>query len=124
MGSTEQSTGSHTRCITADKVQGTAVYSRSGDKLGTIENVVLDKLSGTVAYAQLAFGGFLGLGHKHHPLPWSMLRYDESQGGYVVNIDEKQLKDAPSYDDTAPDWSDQRWGKSVHDHYGAAPYWE
>ena len=71
--------------IAADKVEGTTVYNRAGEKLGSIESVVIDKVSGKVAYAVLSFGGFLGIGDSHYPLPWGMLKYDTNLGGYVVD---------------------------------------
>jgi hypothetical protein len=55
--------------ISSDKVEGTSVYDRNGNNLGTISNVMLDKRSGQVAYAVLSFGGFLGMGSRYHPLP-------------------------------------------------------
>jgi hypothetical protein len=58
---------------------------------------MIDKQTGQVAYAILSFGRFLGVGSSYHPLPWSLLRYDTNLGGYVVEIDESQLKGAPSY---------------------------
>ena len=72
--------------IASDKVEGTAVYGADGDKIGRIENLMIDKFTGDVAYAVLTFGGFLGMGSDHYPLPWSMLKYDEKLGGYRVNI--------------------------------------
>ena len=57
--------------IAADRVEGTAVYNRQGDHLGAIKTVMIDKPSGKVAYAVMSFGGFLGIGEKYHPLPWS-----------------------------------------------------
>jgi hypothetical protein len=113
-----------TRLIAADKVEGTAVYNRAGDRLGSIENVMLDKLSGKVAYAVMSFGGFLGIGDRHHPLPWSVLSYDTRQGGYVVDLDKKALEGAPSYATGAtPNWEEETWGKQVHDYYRVPPYW-
>src|SRR3954470_3782271 len=83
--------------IASDKVEGTAVYGPDGDKIGSIENVMIEKRSGQVAYAVLSFGGFLGIGTDHYPLPWSMLKYDEGWGGYLVGITREQLESAPRY---------------------------
>ena len=110
--------------IAAAKVGGTPVYNRRGERLGTVEDVMLDKRSGRVAYAVMAFGGFLGIGERYHPLPWSMLRYDVELSGYVVDIDRDQLEGAPSYAATEEvDWADRQWGQRLSDYYGVRPYW-
>lgn len=110
--------------ISADRVEGTAVYNLNGDHLGSIKTIMIDKTSGKVAYAVMSFGGFLGIGEKYHPLPWSMLRYHRGQGGYVVDIDKSALVEGPSYGaDEVPNYSDQAWGKKVHDYYHVPPYW-
>lgn len=75
------------RLIVANKVEGSAVYDRSGRHLGAVHGVMIDKVSGQVAYVVLAVGGFLGLGEHHHPLPWRALAYSTELGGYVVDID-------------------------------------
>ena len=107
--------------IAADKVAGTSVYDTRGEKLGTVEAVMLDKVKGQVVYAILAFGGFLGFGGDYHPLPWSALRYDRTAGGYVVNLDRAQLEGAPSYTrDQTVSWEDPVWGKRIDDYYDAA----
>ena len=112
------------RLISADKVEGTNVYNMNGDKLGSIENVMIDKLSGRVAYAVMSFGGFLGIGDHHHPLPWSVLTYDVGQGGYVVDLDKKFLEGAPSFrTNERVNWDDEAWGRRVHDYYHVPPYW-
>ena len=111
--------------ISSDKVEGTAVYDRAGEKLGSIHTVMIDKVSGRVAYAVMSFGGFLGIGDRYHPLPWDVLDYDTGQGGYVVALDRNLLEEAPTFGTReTPDWSDRRWGQQVHDYYGARPYWE
>lgn len=109
-----------TTLIASDKVEGTNVYDHAGNKLGAIDRVMIDKTSGQVSYAVLSFGGFLGFGESHYPLPWSQLRYDTRQDGYVVGITEEQLKGAPHYgiQDTV-DWSDTRWRGSIDEYYGA-----
>lgn len=57
--------------ISSDKVNGTAVYSRTGEQIGTIDHLTIDKATGKVAYAVMGFGGFLGIGEDHHPIPWA-----------------------------------------------------
>ena len=69
------------RLIASDKVEGTAVYNRQGERLGTVHNFMVDKSTGQVAYAVMSFGGFLGIGESYHPLPWRVLNYDTRQGG-------------------------------------------
>lgn len=103
--------------IASDKVEGTAVYGVDGHKIGRIENVMIDKISGQVAYAVLSFGGFLGMGDDHYPLPWSMLKYDTKLGGYKVNITRDQLENAPKFrGEDNWDWSDE-YIEEVDTHY-------
>ena len=91
-------TGSgHTKAILASKVQGTAVYNTAGDKIGTVEDIVLDKKSDKIIFAALGFGGMLGVGEKYAPVPWSMLDYDKDKEAYVVPFGEDELKKAPTY---------------------------
>jgi hypothetical protein len=85
--------------IGSDKVEGTAVYGADHQKIGSIERVMIDKRSGKVSYAVLSFGGFLGIGDDHYPLPWQPLKYDTNLGGYVTGITESQLNGAPKYRD-------------------------
>lgn len=109
--------------IASDKVEGTAVYNRQGERLGSVSNFMVDKRSGTVRYAVLSFGGFLGMGKDHYPLPWSMLHYDVAKGGYLIDLDRTLLDDAPRYErDEAPDF-DKNYGRSVYDYYGLTYPW-
>lgn len=108
--------------IGSDKVEGTAVYGADSEKIGTIERVMIDKVSGKVSYAVLGFGGFLGIGHDHYPLPWQSLKYDTRLGGYVTGVTEKQLQGAPKYgNDNDWNWGDPARGRAVNDYYGVVP---
>jgi hypothetical protein len=110
--------------IGSDKVEGTAVYRPNGERVGQIERVMIDKISGKVAYAVMSFGGFLGLGEDYYPLPWTLLTYNPQLEGYEVNIGETQLQGAPKYNKQETwDWSDRARGQEVFDHYGVAPSW-
>ena len=108
--------------ISSDRVEGTDVYDTSGEKLGSIDCVMIDKVSGQTRYAVMEFGGFLGMGTDNYPLPWSMLKYDTVKEGYVVPVDKAKLENAPKYDkDNRPEYSDE-FGQRVNDHYGVAMY--
>lgn len=107
--------------ISADDIRGKAVHGRDGDKLGTIAKLILDERTGQIAYVILSTGGFLGLGQSYHPIPWSAFRFDETEGGYVANIDKRLLEGAPSFrPDSAPAF-DEAYGRRVTDYYRAAP---
>ncbi len=106
--------------IAASSVTGTSVYDTAGSKLGSIYDVMLDKVSGKTQYAIMNFGGLFGIGERYHPLPWNVLHYDTGQGGYVVNLDRKVLEGAPAYDSSdSTDWDEEGWGRRVDDYYGA-----
>ncbi len=106
------------RVIAASKVNGTSVYNPAGEKLGNVYDVMLNKVSGKAEYAVLSFGGFLGIGDKYHPLPWNQLKYDISQGGYVVNIDRSRLEGAPAYAASEMSaWDDTR-DRDIDAYYG------
>ena len=104
--------------ITSDRVEGTTVYNDAGDKLGSIDYLVIDKRSGKVRYAALEFGGFLGMGTNRYPVPWSLLEYNTERGGYVVPLDKETLDGAPRYEENRrPDYDDE-YGRTVYDYYG------
>jgi hypothetical protein len=106
------------RFIASNRVEGTTVYGPDGRKVGTVHSFMVDKLTGRVAYAVLSFGGFLGLGQRYHPLPWSSLRYDMGREGYVVNVDKAMLEGSPSYrPDDAPEFDDA-YGDRISTYYG------
>ncbi len=105
--------------IAASKVNGTKVYNRQSESIGAIYDVMIDKASGRVAFAIMSFGGFLGLGENYHPLPWSLLRYDPREGGYVVDLSRDRLEGGPSYAvNSPPNWSDAAYGREIDTYYG------
>lgn len=94
------------RLISSQKVEGTAVYNRNSDRLGTVDHLMIDKFTGHVEYAVMSFGGFLGIGESYHPLPWRVLTYDTRLGGYIVDIDRSRLERAPRYTaSSVPEWN-------------------
>jgi hypothetical protein len=107
--------------IGSDKVEGTAVYRSNGEKVGSIERVMIDKLSGKVVYAVMSFGGFMGIGEDYYPLPWQLLTYNPELEGYEVNVGEQQLKGGPKYKVHA-NWDWSRRGQVIDDYYGVPSF--
>jgi sporulation protein YlmC with PRC-barrel domain len=104
--------------IAASKVNGTKVYNKAGEALGSIYDLMLDKQSGHVNYAIMSFGGFLGIGEKYHPVPWSELTYNTAYDGYVVTLDKRFLENAPSFGTAdVPDWSSPTYRTGLDDYY-------
>jgi sporulation protein YlmC with PRC-barrel domain len=105
--------------ISASKVQGTNVYNTSGERVGDVDDVMIDKATGKIAYAVVTFGGFLGMGKDRYALPWAALKYDTRQDGYVVGVADDVLKSTPAIGD----YSDETWRANVYSHFGVSPYW-
>jgi hypothetical protein len=105
--------------IGSDKVQGTAVFGADGEKIGAIERVMIEKVSGRVSYAVLSFGGFLGIGDDYYPIPWPSLKYNVELGGYQAMIPIEKMRTAPKYARNSS-WD---WGLgdgALDDYYGVA----
>jgi sporulation protein YlmC with PRC-barrel domain len=112
------------RLISSEKVTSTAVENARGDSLGQIDDIMIDKVSGRVAYAILQYGSFLGMGGKRFALPWDLLKYDTGRSAYLVDIPEDRLKDAPNFDEgSEPTWGDRDYNRQVHEYYGSKADW-
>jgi sporulation protein YlmC with PRC-barrel domain len=115
--------------IHASTVRDTPVFSADGDRIGHVEDISIDKRTGEVAYAVLAAGGFLGMGERLHPVPWSILKYDTRLNGYVVPLNKDRLREAPSFEreELADAGEDDRGYRDpvfgYYGPYGAQPFW-
>ena len=106
------------RLIASNKVEGTSVYGRDGARLGTIYNLMTDKYTGQVEYAVMRYGGFLGLAQRYYPLPWRILTYDPRQGGYRINLTDRDMERAPSFGRDDEPRFNRDYGRRVHNWYG------
>jgi hypothetical protein len=107
--------------VSSADVDGTAVYDRNHNAVGTIDHLMIDKVSGKVAYAVMRFGGFLGFGEEHYPVPWNALTYDPEEGGFVTDITEEQLQSAPK---RTENWAgDREWERRSYDYWRLPYYW-
>jgi len=107
----------------ADTLIGNDVVNQHNEDLGDIKEIMLDTRKGTVAYAVLSFGSFLGMGEKLFAVPWSALTLDTENKCFVLNVEKEQLKNAPGFDkDDWPDMADQTWSNQIHSYYGTQPF--
>jgi uncharacterized protein YrrD len=116
--------GETVNLIAASKVNGTKLFNRQGERAGEVEDVMIDEISGHVAYAVAAFGVFLGLGESRRAIPWSVLHYDTGRDVYVADVDDSVLKDAPNEIPSNDTYHrDLDWNSRVYSHFGVPPYW-
>jgi sporulation protein YlmC with PRC-barrel domain len=109
----------------ATAVIGTDIVNAKGDNLGEVKDVVIDPSTGRVAYAVVAFGGFLSMGEKLFAVPFNALNYNEDKNEYVLNISKERLEKAPGFDaDHWPMMNDEKWNRDVYAYYQTTPYWE
>jgi hypothetical protein len=101
--------------ISSEDVEGTNVYDTKGSKIGEVDHLMFDKVSGRVSYAVMSFG------HSHYPIPWGALKYETKLNGYVTGVTQQQLKDAPAFSDDS--YSNRNWETQTYAHYNVAPYW-
>lgn len=104
--------------IASDRVEGTAVYRRDGNRLGKVRRFLVEKRTGQVHYVELGFGGFLGIGEESHPLPWEMLTYDMAKGGYVIDLSDNQITGAPRYGAEELRTIDASYAAEIRGYYG------
>jgi hypothetical protein len=106
----------HHTLVPSDRVEHVCVFGRDGTKLGAIERLMLDKVSGTVAYAVIKTGRLLG-GHHHYPIRWNALRFDPARRAFQTDVTLEDLRTGPSeFDDDTFDWGD-RSRSYPHPHY-------
>lgn len=111
--------------LSASTLEGDSVRNAAGETLGKIDEIMIDLQSGRVAYAVMSFGGVLGMGNKLFAIPWSVLRVDEDEKCFILDVDKRTLEAAPGFDkDNWPDMADSAWRAEIYRYYGASPYWE
>src|SRR5258708_16866506 len=110
--------------IASDRVEGTAVRRPNGERIGHIERLMIDKISGKVSYAILSFGGFLGIGTNLLPLPWGSLKYNPRLEAFELDIDDEELPRQPSFrSHQSFHFGDRHPSSDLHRHYGQPPFY-
>jgi hypothetical protein len=106
------------RLVSSNRVEGTLVLSRDGDKLGTVTAFLIDRYEGQVEYLIVAMGGVLGMGVNYHPVPWTLAKFDQAREGYVISIDKGVLSSGPSFKSGADQLFDRAYTDRVLNYHG------
>jgi sporulation protein YlmC with PRC-barrel domain len=110
--------GSHRAPQTrTSKIIGGDVRDVLGERVGDIEDLVIDPSRRQLLYAIISVHGVLGnYDSRYFPVPWPALR--PSVDYYVLNIDAARLKAAPSFErDKWPEMTSEPWNASVYEYY-------
>ena len=112
-------TGDQTRVLTARSIMGDDVVNTAGEHVGDIKDLMIDVKMGSIAYAVLDFGGFLGIGGKYFAVPWQSFTVDEDNKRLVLTISKERLEKSPGFDkDHWPMSSDAQFYTSINEYYG------
>jgi hypothetical protein len=108
--------------MSTDTLSGNEVCNCDGEDLGDVKDFMLEMASGTVGYAVLSFGSFMGMGEKLFAVPWNALTLDTENKRFILDVDKDRLKDAPGFDKGHwPNMADQSWAREIHSYYGTQP---
>jgi sporulation protein YlmC with PRC-barrel domain len=106
------------KVLSASTLIGDNIENPQGEKLGKLEEIMIDLQSGKIAYAVLSFGGFLGMGEKLFALPWQTLHVDEQRRCIILNANKEQFKNMPGFaKDHWPDMTDPSWQSQISNYY-------
>ena len=112
------------RVVAADSIAGAVVFNRAGQRIGVIDRLMLDKITGRIVFALVFIGDTADAAHRQYVLPWSLLSYDALMGGYLVNVDRKVLENGPTFgSDAHIDLNSEAWCRTLHDYYRVPHFW-
>lgn len=104
--------------LSAATITGDEVFNLEDEKLGTIQDIMLDMQNSKIRYAVLSSGGFLGMGDRLFAIPWSALQIDGPHKRFTLDVEVERLKAAPGFNEDAwPNWSDPSWNATVDSYY-------
>jgi len=102
-------------------IVGMKVKNSLGEDVGKINELVLDAEQGTIRYAALSVGGFLGVGDKLFAVPWKslVLNHGERDTFFVLDVDKEKLRSAPGFDEKNwPDVANPKFGEQIDKYFG------
>jgi sporulation protein YlmC with PRC-barrel domain len=120
--STSYQHGSGPRLMGADTLIGNDVFNLEEENIGDIKEIMLNMSTGTIEYAVLSFGSFLGIAEKLFAVPWPALKLDTENKCFRLDISKERLKNAPGFDQDAwPNLADKTLANDLHSYYKVRP---
>ncbi len=77
-------------------IKGSKVLNAKEEKLGKIEEIMIDEEQGRIAYEVLSVGGWLGAGNKLFAIPWESL--ERNRDDYILRVDKSVFEGSDGYD--------------------------
>lgn len=107
----------------ASKIVGLSVLNKRNEKLGSVDNLVLDLPAGRIVHVVLSSGGFLGIGDALSAVPPSAFSYSATQDSLVLDASKEQLASAPNFKSAEwPNLNDPAYAGKVYRSYNVDPY--
>jgi hypothetical protein len=104
--------------LESSKLADLNVYNSQHEKLGTVDNLIINAHTGQVTYGILD----TGLMGKNIPVPWNALRLQTDQKNrfsFLLNIGKDRLANAPTYEKhNTGVFSDQQFTGTVDRFFG------
>ena len=105
--------------VKASELIGMKVTTSQDEKLGTVDDLLVDMESGRVVQVILSSGGFIGMGSSLSAVPPGALHYDATDEVLHLNADKAKLESAPKFD--GDNWAEANSSKrldAMYRHYG------
>lgn len=107
------------RLLSSNAIEGISVFSRDGDKLGTVAAIMFDRFTGQAEYVVITMGRRLGLGGSYHPLPWSLVTFNPRLDGYVIGVEKTMLSSGPSFKSASEASFDEAYSQRIATYYAS-----
>jgi sporulation protein YlmC with PRC-barrel domain len=107
----------------ASKVIGTVVKDQANDRIGKVENLMIDLPSGRIVTVVLSSGGFLGMGDELSAVPPSSLHFNGDRDVLQIDASKETLSRAPHFKSSEwPNFAKADYTGSVYTAYQSQPY--
>jgi sporulation protein YlmC with PRC-barrel domain len=107
----------------ASKLMGTSVQNLQAEKLGKVDNILVDLPSGRIVAVIVSSGGFLGMGNELSAVPPTALRFTADRDTLQLDASKEMLSNAPHFKAHEwPDFDQPSYLGGVYRAYKVEPY--